>query len=274
MNIKSSIALLALAASATALSAQTSLAVGDLAIIGVNANAPDNIAFVTWVPLANNTVIKFSDNGFLSSGSATGVSNARGGENYTIWQNTTGSTIAAGTVIFIDNDTTNLGTANALNTGSLGLTGISASGDQIFAYQGAENDVTPDYAANTNPTTFSGSILFGINMQGSTGSATWLASGTPTSNTSYLPSELNVANGSISFGASTTQAQYTGVRTGLGSLDAYKSLVNNPSNWTIAASGNVTLDQTGFSAVPEPSTYAALAGAAILGFVAMRRRRA
>ena len=37
---------------------------------------------------------------------------------------------------------------------------------------------------------------------------------------------------------------------------------------------NLTLDYAGVSAVPEPSTYAAIAGATMLGFAAWRRRKA
>ena len=91
-------------------SAQTTLTVGDLSVIGFNSNTPDNFAFVSWVPIANDTYIKFTDNGFLSTGSANATNNARGGENFVIWRNNTGNTIAAGTVITIENGTgTNLG---------------------------------------------------------------------------------------------------------------------------------------------------------------------
>ena len=59
---------------------QTTLAVGDLSIIGFNSNTPDGFAFVTWVDISNNTYIKFTDNGFLASSSANGTNNGRGGE--------------------------------------------------------------------------------------------------------------------------------------------------------------------------------------------------
>ncbi|RZJ65199.1 MAG: hypothetical protein EOO50_14630, partial [Flavobacterium sp.] len=63
------------------------LAIGDLSILGFQYNAPDTFAFVTWVDLAENTIIKFTDNAFLSSGSANATNNARGGENFVIWRN-------------------------------------------------------------------------------------------------------------------------------------------------------------------------------------------
>ena len=39
---------------------QTTLAVGDISIVGYNLNAPDNFAFVPWVDIADNTYIKFT----------------------------------------------------------------------------------------------------------------------------------------------------------------------------------------------------------------------
>ncbi|MBC8011795.1 MAG: PEP-CTERM sorting domain-containing protein, partial [Burkholderiales bacterium] len=40
------------------------------------------------------------------------------------------------------------------------------------------------------------------------------------------------------------------------------------------AGGDITLNWTAGSAIPEPSTFAALAGVAALGLAALRRRRA
>ena len=55
----------------------------------------------------------------------------------------------------------------------------------------------------------------------------------------------------------------TGERLALTTMDA--ALLND-TGWTVINPSDV-------SAVPEPSTYAALAGAACLGFVAYKRRR-
>lgn len=228
------------------LSAQTTLAVGDITIIGFNSNAPDNFSFVTWVPLTNNTYIKFTDNGFLSSNSANGNNNARGGENFVIWRNNTGNTIAAGTVITVQSLTTNIGVATAGSTN--GLDGISNSGDQLFAYQGtATSGSSPDYNNNNNPTTFNGTVVYGLTFQGS-GTAGWLTTGSASSNTSYLPSQLNVTNGNIAIGALASRGQYTGSRSNQTTLAAYKTLVNNTANWTTGAgAGTITLDATAFT---------------------------
>lgn len=239
--------------SADILAGPSILAVGDISILGFQVNAPDTFAFVTWVDLAPNTIIKFTDNAFLSAGSANATNNARGGEAFVIWRNN-GAVIPAGTVIRIT-DTGSPATASAGTIVSGTLDGLSASGDAIFAYQGAATSGTaPDFSANTNPATFNGTILYGLYAQGSSSVATWLATGTATSNTSYLPSQLNVANGNIALGASASRGQYNGSRTNQATFAAYKALVNNPANWTTASgSGTTTLSTTPFTLVTGPT---------------------
>ncbi|MCU0324868.1 MAG: YDG domain-containing protein [Spirosomaceae bacterium] len=236
---------------------QTTLSVGDVSIIGFNSNTPDNFAFVTWVNLAPNTVIKFTDNGFLSSNSATSTNNGRGGENFVTWTNSSGATILAGTVIKIENGTGNVGTAS-IGTVNQTLSGISNGGDQIFAYQGVGTGTSTsnsDFGSNANPTTFTGTILFGLTFPN-----TWLSSGSATSNTSYLPLELNVPNGNIVITPSATGGQYTGSRTNQTTMSAYRSLVNNSSNWTVSTSTGLTnLNTTAFTlAIPTISTTGTL----------------
>jgi hypothetical protein len=233
----------------------TTLAIGDIAILGFNSNTPDGFAFVTWVDLGPNTVIKFTDNAFLSSGSATGTNNGRGGENFVTWTNNTGNVIAAGTVITIVD-----GTPATTSQGSVSqrLTGISNSGDQIFAYQGVgagTSTSNSDFGANANPSTFTGTILFGLNF-----GSDWLSTGVPSSNTSYRPSELAATYGSIALTTiSTSRGQYTGARSGL-TLAQLKAAVVDPTNWTTATgTGVITLDTTAFTiAQPQTITFAAL----------------
>jgi hypothetical protein len=225
------------------LNAQTTLSVGDLTIIGFNSNTPDNFTFVSWVPIQNNTYIKFTDNGFLSAGSANATNNARGGENFVIWRNNTGSTIAAGNVISIQALTTNIGVCTAGSTN--GLDGISSSGDQIFAYQGtATSGSNPDWSTNANPTTFNGTILYSLTFPSG-----YLTTGSPNANTSYLPSQLNATNGNIAIAtASVTSGQYNGSRNNQCTLNDYKALVNNISNWsTTTGTGTISLSTTAFT---------------------------
>ncbi len=226
------------------INAQTTLSIGDISIIGFNANAPDNFTFVTWVDLANNTKIKFTDNAFLSSNSSTATNNGRGGEGFVTWTNNTGATITAGTVIKIEDNLTPFASVGSI---SQTLSGISGSGDQIFAYQGTgagTSTSNSDWGSNSNPTTFTGTILFGLNF-----GRAWLTTGTATSNTSYLPSNLNVTNGNIVISTSNvTSAQFTGSRTNLSSWSAYRTAVNSTANWTtLTGSGLTTLSTTSFT---------------------------
>jgi endonuclease/exonuclease/phosphatase family metal-dependent hydrolase len=225
----------------------TTLAVGDLSIIGFNANAPDGFAFVTWVDLAPNTQIKFTDNGFLSAGAAGDAGNGRGTEGFVTWTNTSAGTVAAGTVItIVDAQSSPAGATASVGSTTQLLNGLSTSGDQIFAYQGAgagTSTTTSDFGNNANPTTFTGSLVFGL-----TYGADWLTSGTTSTNLSYLPAELAGASANVALAvASVTRGQYTGARSGFESVAAAKAAVTNPANWTTAiGAGAITLDATPF----------------------------
>jgi hypothetical protein len=230
---------------------QEFLSIGDISIIGCNSISglpADEIAFVNWVPIKRNMIIKFTDNGFLSTGAATATNNARGGEGFAIWRNNTTADIDPGTVIRIVGLTTNIGTVVS-NT----ITGLSTA-DQIFAYQGASSTgANPDWATNTNPTTFTGTILFGLNI----GAGGFITTGSPTTNQSYLPSELNVQNGNLAITSAVTGAEYTSTRSALGTIPAYRELVNNVSNWTVSAT-NITLNTTAFTVNPNVATQVAI----------------
>lgn len=234
---------------------QEFLSVGDISIIAMNGNTPDNFAFVNWVDINPNMVIKFTDNGWngVAPNSANTATNARATENFVIWRNNTNAIIAAGTVIKIEGLTASVGVATA-GSGS-GLNGLTTGGEQIFAYQGAATTGgTPDFVTAVTNHTFSGNVLYGIHMPGSSSNTTWLTTGTANSNDSYLPTELNVANGNIVLPAGSVGGQYTGTRSALGSIIAYRTLVNNPANWTTVNTGVVTVDQTAFSINPNPAT--------------------
>ena len=105
------LALVFLAISVTSFS-QTTLAAGDIAVIGFNYDDPDQILFVPLVDLAQGTQISFTDNGWNGTALTTT-------EGTFVW--TASSAVAKGTTISINP------TAIAFST----------SGDQIFVYQGA-----------------------------------------------------------------------------------------------------------------------------------------
>ncbi len=227
--------------------AQTSLSIGDISIVGFNSNGTDNFSFVMWKDVAAGTVIKFTDNGFLSSAPAAQAGNARGGESFVLWTST--QSTPAGTVIKIEGLSASLGVASAGSSSGLG--GISNAGDQLFVYQGAGTGANPDFASNATSTTFSGRPLFLLNFKSAFASGSSVAS----TNLTFLPSDLNVTNGYINFPASTVvAAHYTGLRSGQASLADYRTRVNDPGNWsTSSGSAIITLDLTAFSVVAGPA---------------------
>jgi len=244
--------------SSAAFNVQFGLTVGDVSILAYEFNDPDKFAFVTWVNIPNGFRIKFTDNAFLSSGSANAASNARGGETFVIWQNNTGNLIPAGTVIEIQQLVASTGAASAGSTTGIATNALSTSGDQIFAYFGtATSGTNPDWASNSNPTTFNGILIHGINV----GTASWLTTGTVTTNLSYLPSELNVTNGNIAIVNATFPrgGQYTGTRNGFASFADYKNAVNNTANWTYNTTiAPGTLNLTPFVINTNPPTKLAI----------------
>lgn len=98
--------------------AQTTLSAGDIGITGCISNTPDGFTFVVDRAMDAGTAIKFTDNAFLSSGSATAASNGRGGENFVTWTAPAGGTA-----------TLDFGAANAnLNVVRFGCFGASPMG--------------------------------------------------------------------------------------------------------------------------------------------------
>ncbi len=108
----------------SAVQAAMPLVAGDIAIIGLNTDNPDEFAFVLLANVSTGEEINFTDNGWLASGSF------RGGEGSTTW--TAPADLCAGTVISPD----------------VGTMLFSASGDQILAYQGLSTSPTLVYALN------------------------------------------------------------------------------------------------------------------------------
>lgn len=254
------ILLLLLSSGLTRLQAQTTLATGDISIIGFNMYlyCRGGFSFVTWVNLSAGTVIKFTDNGFNSANSALSSGNLRDKEQTLTW--TTTSAIAAGTIINIEGNGSTAayvpttGTVSVKNSdgSTTPYMNLTTLGDQVFAFQGgtysSSNTTTATMAAGTV-------MLYGISFQGNGSYSSWFTSGTPGSGDTYQPSEL--VNNSIYFGGNAVGGEYTGARTGM-TIAQYKAAINNTANWTIytAPNGVNTYNMTAFTLVSPPSITA------------------
>ncbi|MBN4058041.1 T9SS type A sorting domain-containing protein [Olleya sp. AH-315-K02] len=151
---------------------QTTLAAGEIAITGFNADDPDQFAFVLLTDILNTTEIKFTDNGWFA------VGGFRDNEGTVTWVADTD--YACGTEIIIEDAGLNtysatFGSASETDAGF----SLSASGDQILAYQGA--DATPTF-------------IYAINFD----SAGW--SDAINANTSALPTGLTDGTNAVNLG--------------------------------------------------------------------------
>ena len=169
------------------------LGAGSVVIVGFNMVDPDEFAFVPLVDLASGTVIKFTDNGWYSTGSF------RATEGIVTY--TAPTIIPKGTVIYYTTGATNFTTSGSFS--------LSASGDQILVYIGT--DVSPTF-------------LFALNDDGS---AVWQADATSSNNSALPPGLTNNVN-AIALNE-IDNAVYNGPIDIL--PEQFLSSVTNTSNW-------------------------------------------
>ncbi len=243
---KSVFALALLAASAQA----QALTTGDMAFTSFNADN-DGWAMVTFVDIAANTTVYFSDNEW------NGTAFVDANEHALSW-NTGTATIAAGSVVvFTEIDAApeviraSVGTLALAGSGGTNL-GFAKSNETVYAFLGS---------SGVAPTTF----LTALTTENDSASANITNAG------------LTIGVNAIALVNDADFGEYTGARTGQASFASYASLVNDAANWNDVGSGEFTgnvLNSTAFSvtAVPEASTYGMmLAGLGLVGFMARRR---
>ncbi|WP_299489951.1 choice-of-anchor I family protein [Acaryochloris sp. IP29b_bin.137] len=185
----------------------TSLSAGDIAIIGINADNPDDFSFVLLVDIDAGTEIRFTDSGVLSDGSFRAN---EGAVKYTA-----PSALTAGTVVNFVNNNADFTADNDTGVGTSGFS-LSTSGDQIIAFQGLSTDPTFLFALLTNSTEFQADAT--------------------SSNTSALPPGLEIGTTAVAVGAGAGPAQevdnavYSGPVTG--SPTELLAAISDASNWT------------------------------------------
>jgi hypothetical protein len=210
--------------------AQTSLAAGDVAIVGYSTDSitNDEFAFVLLTAVSANTEIFFTDFGWCSGGSFTGFQTANppscapgtGALSDGIIKWSTGTALPCGTQVKIQCQTTlaaTVGTVTGIQA-QVSIAGtymsLAAGGDEIFAYQGTQ--ASPIF-------------LTGLNMNGG-----WDAVVNQcdiSSATSTLPAALNATN-SLAITPEIDNAAYNGTLT-TASPSQLRTAIFNATNWNV-----------------------------------------
>lgn len=182
----------------------TSLAAGDIAFVGYDADNPDDFAFVILRDIEAGTTITFTDNGWSTTTNA--LRTTEGSYTYTA-----PTALSAGTVIHPTAESA----AGGVNTPVYTSTdapnfSFNTDGDQIIAYQGSA----------ANPT-----LLYAINFADGTG--TFAANGTNAS-TSALPPGLVLGQTAVALG--TDNGRYNGTLSG--TRDQLLAAIGTAGSWT------------------------------------------
>jgi len=181
------------------ISSPSFLSPGDIAFTAYQTDDPDKFAFVLLKDLSAGTAIRFTDNAYED--------NELLSTEGTLTWTSPASVLARGSIV-----TVTLSGSPAVTTGSISQSGsfqLSASGDQILAYQGD----------HTSPL-----FISGISSGG------WLSTGNVNSNTSYLPPTLTLYTNTLGFTSETDNGYYSGPQTT--TTEALRALLNFPANYT------------------------------------------
>lgn len=201
-------------------SAQTVLALGDMAFLSLKVSGGDGFACVTFKNLCPKTVIYFSDNPYRNSG---GFCTSR--EEFCISLTVT-TTIPAGTQITYNDGAPGTFTLSAgagtiawaFNSEAGQNNGFSSSGDNCFAFQGTY----------LNP-----SFICGIKTSAYTASG-----GVTCSDRAHTerPSSLTLGTSALFVNVGGNDGIYYDCSTTSGTMASLRAAINNSANWTSGAS--------------------------------------
>ncbi|HAL91745.1 MAG TPA: hypothetical protein DCM68_01815, partial [Verrucomicrobia bacterium] len=177
----------------------STLTAGDIAIIGANFDA-DRFTFLALANLDVGTAIYFTENGWTND-------HFRTGEGIVLWSNSTANPIMAGTMVSITPSAT-------ASTGTVSGTSfaLSASGDQILAYQKTASSTTMIYAVNSQD-------------------IGWQASATNTES-SGLPTGLT--DGTTAIALNEVDNFVYGMSVTAGTKAELLAAIGNTNNWTVS----------------------------------------
>ncbi|MEY4242661.1 MAG: hypothetical protein RLZZ245_246 [Verrucomicrobiota bacterium] len=230
------------------LSVNATVSSGDLALIGMGADTDyKRLDFVVLKTIQAGEVIRFTDSGWLSSGSFRGN---EGGAVYTFPTIALPGTVvsASGTNGATWGANTNWSSGDDVTVGTNGMN-FSTSGDSILVFTGTSAEPNFVFGLSTLP---------------------YVATSTSSSNTA-IPLGLNLGVNALNKSSGTSDFDniyYSGTTTFTSAAEALAAIANS-ENWT---GNNTTYSPlSSFVAIPEPS--AALLGAlGILGVFRRRRR--
>lgn len=127
-------------------STATVLSAGEMAIASASSDSPDAFSFVSFVNIAANTTVFFTDKGWDANG---GTFQTTGASDEGIIQWSSTSSLVAGTEVVITNaDNGSIAASVGTATRSSGDFDLSADGDQVIIFQGTEASPTFVYAFN------------------------------------------------------------------------------------------------------------------------------
>ncbi|KAF0152441.1 MAG: extracellular ribonuclease [Ignavibacteria bacterium] len=193
--------------------ATQTLAAGDIAIIGIHTDDPDQFSFVPFVDLQAGTVIRFTDSGVKADGTF------RGSEGAVKYTTPAGGVTAGAIITFTSPASGNFTSDNDATVGTSGVA-LSASGDQVTAFQGSSTIPTFIYSVTTHRNIF--------NADASNSNETALPTGLTNGTTAVAVGAASADNDNAVYNMSVTS----------GTRNELLAAIGSSANWTVS---NTTL---------------------------------